>query len=66
MAEWSGIEPTTVDYGTNAWAYNGLAADCVILGPGSIEQAHGDAEWVAISELEKLAEIYARWWGLGS
>jgi acetylornithine deacetylase/succinyl-diaminopimelate desuccinylase-like protein len=64
LAEWSGREPATVPYGTNASAYGGLARECVVIGPGSIDQAHGAEEWVAISELEKLAEIYTRWWGV--
>ena len=64
LAEWSGQRPTIAPYGTNAWAYGGLAHECVVLGPGSIDQAHGHEEWVAISELEKLADIYARWWGI--
>jgi len=64
LAEWSGREPATAPYGTNAWAYGGLARECVVLGPGSIDQAHAEVEWVAISELEKLADIYARWWGI--
>jgi acetylornithine deacetylase/succinyl-diaminopimelate desuccinylase-like protein len=64
LAAWSGREPATVPYGTNASAYEGLARECVVIGPGSIDQAHGNEEWVAISELEKLADIYAKWWGL--
>ncbi len=64
LAEWSGREPTVVPYGTNAWAYGGLARECVVIGPGSIAQAHGVEEWVEISELEKLARIYGRWWGV--
>lgn len=64
LVAWSGQEPAVVPYGTNAWAYGGLARECVVLGPGSIAQAHGDEEWVAISELEKLADIYSRWWGI--
>lgn len=64
LAEWSGKEATIVPYGTNAFAYSGLGRECVVLGPGSIDQAHSDEEWVAISELEKLADIYSRWWGI--
>lgn len=65
LAEWSGIEPAVVPYGTNAWAYGeGLAKEVVVIGPGSIDQAHGIVEWVAISELEKLAGIYSKWWGI--
>jgi acetylornithine deacetylase/succinyl-diaminopimelate desuccinylase-like protein len=64
LAEWTGSEPGTVLYGTNAYAYDGLARECVVIGPGSIDQAHGDVEWVEIAELEKMARIYARWWGI--
>jgi acetylornithine deacetylase/succinyl-diaminopimelate desuccinylase-like protein len=41
-----------------------LARECVVLGPGSIDQAHGVEEWVAISELAKLVRIYSQWWGI--
>lgn len=64
LATWSGKPPDIVPFATNACAYNGLAQECVIFGPGSIDQAHRDVEWVAISELEKAAQIYERWWGL--
>jgi acetylornithine deacetylase/succinyl-diaminopimelate desuccinylase-like protein len=64
LANWSGEPPTLAPYCTNAWAYHDVARECVVLGPGSIDQAHGDAEWVEITELEKLAGIYARWWGI--
>lgn len=64
LAEWLGQEPLVAPYGTNAWAYAGLAQECVVIGPGSIDQAHAAEEWVAISELEKLAAIYSHWWGL--
>lgn len=64
LAEWSGLAPATVPYGTNACAYGDLARECVIIGPGSIDQAHGAEEWVEIAQLEKLAGIYARWWGI--
>jgi acetylornithine deacetylase len=64
LTEWSGCEPAVVPFGTNAWAYDEVSRECVVLGPGSIDQAHGDEEWVAISELEKLVDIYLRWWGI--
>jgi acetylornithine deacetylase/succinyl-diaminopimelate desuccinylase-like protein len=64
LADWSGQPPSIAPYGTNAWAYEGLARECIVLGPGSIDQAHGVEEWVAVSELAKLAAIYARWWGI--
>ncbi len=65
MAAWSGQTPTVAPYGTNAWAYGLAAKERIVLGPGSIDQAHGAVEWVEIDELAKLAGIYARWWGLG-
>jgi len=64
LAEWSGQPPTIAPYGTNAYAYDGLARECVVLGPGSIDQAHGVEEWVEVAELAKLAAIYTRWWGV--
>ncbi len=64
LAEWSGQAPAVAPYGTNASAYEGLAHECVVIGPGSIEQAHGAEEWVTLAELEKMAGIYAKWWGL--
>lgn len=63
LEAWSGAAPTLAPFCTNAWAYGEVARQRVILGPGSIEQAHADEEWVAVSELAKLAEIYRRWWG---
>ena len=45
----------TAPYGTNASAYSGLAREIVIFGPGSIEQAHRDIEWIDVAELEKVA-----------
>jgi acetylornithine deacetylase/succinyl-diaminopimelate desuccinylase-like protein len=64
LAEWSGKEPVVVPYATNAWAYGDVARECAVIGPGSIDQAHGAEEWVEIAELEKLARIYVRWWDI--
>lgn len=64
LTEWSGQSPRIAPYGTNAWAYRDLPGDCIVIGPGSIDQAHGADEWVAIDELGKLAQIYRRWWGV--
>jgi acetylornithine deacetylase len=64
LAEWSSREPAVVPYGTNAFAYPGVVRECIVLGPGSIDQAHGAEEWVEISQLIKLAGIYKRWWGI--
>jgi acetylornithine deacetylase/succinyl-diaminopimelate desuccinylase-like protein len=65
LAQWSGEAPTVAPYGTNALAYgDNVTKAMVILGPGSIDQAHGAVEWVEIAELEKLARIYEQWLGL--
>ncbi len=64
LGAWSGQPPEVAPYGTNAWAYNDLARQCVVFGPGSIDQAHGAEEWVTVAELAKAAAIYARWWGV--
>ncbi|MBI5877961.1 MAG: M20/M25/M40 family metallo-hydrolase [Chloroflexi bacterium] len=64
LAEWGGMAPTTAPYGTNMFGYAGLAKEAVVFGPGSIERAHRDVEWVDIAELEKAAMIYETWWGV--
>jgi acetylornithine deacetylase/succinyl-diaminopimelate desuccinylase-like protein len=64
LADWCGAAPSVVSFCTNAWAYSGVARQRVVLGPGSLQQAHADEEWVAVAELEKLAGIYSRWWGV--
>lgn len=64
LAAWSGRRPSVAPYGTNAWAYLNLPAEKVVIGPGSIDQAHGAEEWVEIDQLDKMAAIYARWWGI--
>jgi acetylornithine deacetylase/succinyl-diaminopimelate desuccinylase-like protein len=44
----------------NASACGGLAREIVIFGPGSIDQAHRDIEWIDLAELEKVAGIVRR------
>lgn len=64
LAAWAGSQPQFAPYGTNAWAYRNLPCETVVIGPGSIDQAHGAVEWVEIAELEKIGQMYARWWGV--
>jgi acetylornithine deacetylase/succinyl-diaminopimelate desuccinylase-like protein len=66
LGQWAGREPVSAPYGTNAWAYKGTPKSCAVIGPGSIDQAHGAEEWVEISQLELMAQIYAQWWGLAA
>lgn len=61
-AELTGCAPDSVPFGTNAFRYGGLGGGLVVLGPGSIKQAHGPEEWVELAELERLARFYSRWW----
>ena len=63
LNEWTGQPPQTAPYGTNAWAYAGVARQRVVFGPGAIDQAHAAEEWVEIAAMEQAAAIYARWWG---
>jgi acetylornithine deacetylase/succinyl-diaminopimelate desuccinylase-like protein len=64
LADWSNAAPQYAPYGTNAWAYRNLPCETVVIGPGSIAQAHGAREWVELEELAKIGQIYANWWGI--
>lgn len=49
-----------VPYGTDASNLSLIGGiPCVVLGPGSIDQAHTDHEWVAIEEVRLAAAVYA-------
>lgn len=53
------VEAGGVPYGTDASNLWGLGRiPCVVLGPGSIDQAHTEDEWVSLHEVEQAAEIY--------
>ena len=64
LAKFTGLEPIVMPYGTNAAHYGGLADEIVVMGPGTIDHAHGPEEWVEISELERMRDIILNWWGL--
>lgn len=53
-------EPIGVPYGTDASFFAPAGIDCVVFGPGSIDQAHSDDEWVAVEETAVAAEILAQ------
>lgn len=63
LQELTGEEAGSAPYGTNAFAYEGLAKECVVMGPGSIDQAHSAEEWIEVSELRKMSDIIQKWWG---
>lgn len=47
-------------YGTDASYLAGVGhIPCVVVGPGSIDQAHSDHEWVSIREVELGVDVYA-------
>jgi acetylornithine deacetylase/succinyl-diaminopimelate desuccinylase-like protein len=49
-----------VSYGTDASNLSGFGGiPCVVLGPGSIDQAHTDDEWVSVEEVRQAAAVYA-------
>lgn len=48
-----------VPYGTDASNLSGVGGiSCVVLGPGSIDQAHTDDEWVDVDEVVAASRIY--------
>ncbi|QDT46917.1 Acetylornithine deacetylase [Symmachiella dynata] len=49
-----------VAYGTNASRIAASGVPAIVCGPGSINQAHTEAEWIDINELRQAAEIYYR------
>ena len=53
-------DPIGVTYGTDASAFAPAGISCVVFGPGSIDQAHSDEEWVGIEETAIAAEILAQ------
>lgn len=53
--------PEVATYGTNALAYENIADQVVVFGPGSIDQAHQAVEWVDISELDRADHVYRSW-----
>ena len=52
-------DPIGVTYGTDASSFVPAGISCVIFGPGSIDQAHSDEEWVGIEDTALAAEILA-------
>ena len=55
----STAEAGGVPYGTDGSNISGLGGvPCVVIGPGSIDQAHTEDEWVHLAEVERAAQIY--------
>ena len=51
-------EPAGVPYGSDASKLSRHGLDCIVFGPGSIDQAHGAVEYVDISQVEQAADFY--------
>ena len=49
-----------VPFGTDAWALDHAGIPTVVFGPGSIDQAHTDDEWIDIGQLERATEVFFR------
>lgn len=52
--------PKGVTFGSDASIFDPAGIPCVVFGPGSIDQAHSDDEWVSIEETAQAAEILAQ------
>lgn len=50
-----------VTYGTDACYLNGYGGlPCIVLGPGSIDQAHTVDEWIELDQVHAAVELYER------
>ncbi len=45
-------------YGTDASTYSVAGIPAVVLGPGSVDQAHTKDEWIEVDQLEKAISVY--------
>jgi acetylornithine deacetylase len=52
--------PIGVPYATDAAYFAAAGVPTVVCGPGSIEQAHTDDEWLALDQLHAAVEVYTR------
>jgi acetylornithine deacetylase len=48
-----------VSYGTDGVMFTELK-DIIVFGPGSIQQAHRDDEWISLEQLDRGTELYGR------
>jgi acetylornithine deacetylase len=53
------VTASGVPYGTDASMLSGLGGiPCIVLGPGSIDQAHTEDEWVEVDQVVRAVDIY--------
>jgi len=50
--------PSGVPYGSDASKLSRHGLDCLVFGPGSIDQAHAAVEWIETRQVEAAAEFY--------
>ncbi|HXQ91424.1 MAG TPA: M20/M25/M40 family metallo-hydrolase, partial [Nitrososphaerales archaeon] len=56
----TGEKAVSCAFGTEGSVYQGeLGLPTIVLGPGSVEQAHVDDEFVELSQIEKAIAIYS-------
>jgi len=55
-----GCRKVGVAYATNAAFYSATGVPSVVFGPGRLEQAHTNDEWLPLDQLHQAAEIYYR------
>jgi acetylornithine deacetylase len=55
-----GLDPAGIGvaYGTDASEFSEAGIPAIVLGPGSIAQAHAADEWVTTDQLERAVTIY--------
>lgn len=53
-----GCRQLGVPYATNAAFYSAAGVPSVVFGPGLLEQAHTEDEWISLDQLHQAAEIY--------
>ena len=51
-------EQSGAGYGTDASTYSIAGIPAIVIGPGSIDQAHTKDEWLEIAELDKSVLVY--------
>ncbi len=51
---------TGVPYATDGSPFSERGVPTIVLGPGSIDQAHGAVEWVECAQVVQAADIYQR------
>ncbi|MEB2344115.1 MAG: M20/M25/M40 family metallo-hydrolase [Deltaproteobacteria bacterium] len=52
--------PAAAGFATDAGVFAARGIPAVVLGPGSIEQAHTAREWVALDQVAAMEELFAR------